>query len=96
MDNRPQRTKHSIKDPEILDLVKNIFIIIDQPWDDVAAYDLAERIDAFLEKKQLDSCSSYSSDVKAAIRADRKKLLEKLSRETMYGYDDIFEDVDID
>ena len=34
--------------------------------------------------------------IKIIIRKDRQKLLKKLSNETSYEYDDIFNKVDID
>lgn len=80
MDPTPMRPEYKIEDQDMADLTRDIFIIVDQAWDDATAFDLSERIDALIEMK---------------IRSHREKLLQKLSDATAYEYDDIFEEVEI-
>lgn len=47
----PMRQEFLIKDKDMVDLVKNIFSKVDQAWWDVPAFDVANLIESFIEKK---------------------------------------------
>ena len=40
MNKTPMRPQYKITDKEMVDLIYEIFIAVDQPWHDVAAYDV--------------------------------------------------------
>lgn len=44
------RNKYSIKDENLKELVRNIFIVIDQPFWDIPAKKIADMICEFIEK----------------------------------------------
>lgn len=47
----PMRPQYQIKDPEMVELVKNIFTAVDQAWWDGPAFDVAKLIQDFVDSK---------------------------------------------
>ncbi len=53
----PMRPEYIIKDAKLLELVKQLFITIDQGWIDSTAFDIAEMITNYKDGLKMDSNS---------------------------------------
>jgi hypothetical protein len=52
MNETPMRLEYFIKDKDLVELVKNIFITADQLWTDTQAYEISKLIEDYMAKKQ--------------------------------------------
>jgi len=51
INDTPMRQEFLIRDKDMVELVKNIFSKVDQSWWDVPAFEVANLIESFIEKK---------------------------------------------